>query len=349
MPAPSGRDLVERYGSRKGPRRRPGTVATTLDWTSRPAWMAAVDVVDVEGRPALEQARALIRAARTHRVLVLNGSLTGRVQPMVAVAISRMRRPPRVLLTDCTWKAGEPPVDRRVRRAAVRALDGPHMTYCVLSSFEREQFGTTWGVDPSRVRFTPWYVGLPDEELADPQVRDDGHVFAGGDSLRDYGPLLASAHELGAPLVVASRTLGDHPVPDGVRAGPVSPERFAELSASAATVVVPLAARSDRSAGHFTYLNAMALGKPVVVTDTPGVRDHVEDGRTGLIVPPGDARALAAAVRWTVAPETRAEALAMGARAREDVLTRFSADRHVACMLELVAEALAAAPSGAAG
>jgi len=306
--------------------------------------MAAVDVLDVAGLSAPAQLRALLRAARTHRVLVLNGSLDGRIQPLAAVAIGRLAHPPRIILTDCTWKAGEPPFGRAVRRAALKALDGPHVTYCVLSTFERERFGRTWGVDPARVRFTPWYVGLPDEQLAaDPPSDDDGHVFAGGDSLRDYGPLLSVADRLQAPLIVASRTLGDVAVPAGVQAGPVSPERYAELSARAATVVVPLESREDRSAGQFTYLNAMALGKSVVVTDGPGVRDYVEHERTGLVVAPGDADALASAVNWTLAPETRAAARAMGFRARQEVLARFGADRYVSGLLDLVDEVRAVA------
>jgi len=42
------------------------------------------------------------------------------------------------------------------------------------------------------------------------------------------------------------------------------------LTAAASVVVVALQPREDRSSGQGTYLNAMALGKPVVVTDVAG-------------------------------------------------------------------------------
>ncbi len=41
---------------------------------------------------------------------------------------------------------------------------------------------------------------------------------------------------------------------------------------------------------------ALAAGRPVVVTDTGGLRETVEDGRTGFVVPPRDAGALAEAI-----------------------------------------------------
>jgi glycosyltransferase involved in cell wall biosynthesis len=45
-----------------------------------------------------------------------------------------------------------------------------------------------------------------------------------------------------------------------------------------------------------TILEAMAMARAVVATDTPGCRDAVIDGKTGLLVPPGDPDALAAAM-----------------------------------------------------
>jgi len=61
-------------------------------------------------------------------------------------------------------------------------------------------------------------------------------------------------------------------------------------------------------------LEAMASGKPLVATDIPGCREAVVDGETGLLVPPRDPPALAAALRRLIeAPELRAK---MGAAGR---------------------------------
>ena len=70
-------------------------------------------------------------------------------------------------------------------------------------------------------------------------------------------------------------------------------------------------------------LEAMASGAPVVATHHAGIGEAVEDGRTGILVPSGDAAALAAALgRLVDAPD---DARAMGREARRVARERFDA------------------------
>ncbi len=53
---------------------------------------------------------------------------------------------------------------------------------------------------------------------------------------------------------------------------------------------------SYREAQGLTILEAMALSRPVVASNVGGIPEMVEDGVTGLLVPPRDHAALAAAI-----------------------------------------------------
>jgi glycosyltransferase involved in cell wall biosynthesis len=104
----------------------------------------------------------------------------------------------------------------------------------------------------------------------------------------------------------------------------------------ARVVVVPLQAGIERSAGQQTYLNAMALGKVVITTDSPGARDYIDDGSTGVIVPPGDERSLAAALSRALDPSRRRETEKIGARARAVVRSRFRPVDYVRELIDVV-------------
>ena len=74
-------------------------------------------------------------------------------------------------------------------------------------------------------------------------------------------------------------------------------------------------------------LEAMATGLPVVASDVGGIPELVEDGRNGLLVPVGDAQALAAAIVRLMAEPQLADAL--GEAARLAIESRYSFDRMV--------------------
>jgi glycosyltransferase involved in cell wall biosynthesis len=94
----------------------------------------------------------------------------------------------------------------------------------------------------------------------------------------------------GLPRVV----VGDGPlrgiVPDAV--GFVAPSEVGPYFERAAIVVCP----SRREGYGVAAREAMAYGRPVVASSVGGLVDAVEDGVTGLLVPPGDAQALRAAI-----------------------------------------------------
>ena len=69
-------------------------------------------------------------------------------------------------------------------------------------------------------------------------------------------------------------------------------------------------------------LEAMAMGKPVISTRVGGIPEAVQHGINGLLVPPADAPALAAAIRELLAEKEKR--LAMGQQSRKIAEERFS-------------------------
>lgn len=100
--------------------------------------------------------------------------------------------------------------------------------------------------------------------------------------------------------------------------GALPPRAAAEVIASADVFVLP----SRREALGIVYLNAMALGKPVVGVRGTGVDSLVEDGLTGFLVAPTDPAALAGILKMLRdRPDYR---LSVGAEARQVVRKRWT-------------------------
>lgn len=82
-----------------------------------------------------------------------------------------------------------------------------------------------------------------------------------------------------------------------------------------------------------THLEAMCFGLPIVGTAIAGVREQVEDGVNGFVVPPSDKLALADALeRLLAAPALR---LQMGKAGRERVHSLFSTSAYVSGVMDV--------------
>jgi glycosyltransferase involved in cell wall biosynthesis len=105
----------------------------------------------------------------------------------------------------------------------------------------------------------------------------------------------------------------------------------------AASDLVVLPSRSE--ALPTVLMEAAAAGRPVVATRVGGVPEVVEDGATGLLVPPGDPDGLAAAMGRLLQDAGMARDL--GARARRRAAASFSLERQAERTLALWEEVMA--------
>ena len=99
--------------------------------------------------------------------------------------------------------------------------------------------------------------------------------------------------------------------------------------AGASIVAVPLAV-DNISAGQMVMLQALAFGKPVVVTRTPTIEEYVADNEQAVLVPRGDAAAMRSAIESLLASPERMDAMGQaGLRTFEEKFSMRSYVRNV--------------------
>jgi glycosyltransferase involved in cell wall biosynthesis len=163
------------------------------------------------------------------------------------------------------------------------------------------------------VRVIPSGVAIP-EGVGEPE--DPPHVLYVGRLSEEKGVRELAEATDGLPLVV----VGDGPLRSLLpqTAGFVPPRELGPWYERASVVVVP----SRREGYGVAAREAMAHGRPVVATAVGGLVDAVEDGVTGLLVPPRDPAALGRALGRLLEDAELRERL--GCNARERAVARFS-------------------------
>jgi len=195
----------------------------------------------------------------------------------------------------------------------------------VHSALQAELASTDLRIPRERLAVLPYCV---DTDFWSPggQVEENLIVSAGREH-RDYATLAAATGGLPVRVQVAAGSLH---TPEGTWSAPPSwPSNFSvrpldylqlrEAYRRAALVVIPVL-ETDFQAGITSVLEAMAVGCPVITSATAGRSEAIEDGVNGVLVPPGDAAALGAAVTRLIGDP--GERRRLGARARETAVQR---------------------------
>lgn len=117
-------------------------------------------------------------------------------------------------------------------------------------------------------------------------------------------------------------------------------DRVPELLARADVLLMPSVVdhTGDRDGLPNVIVEALLQRVPVVATDVCGIREVIQDGVTGILVPQRDPAALARAVLKLVG--SREQSLAMAQAGRELVLERFDAERSFGAIRNLIVDSL---------
>ncbi len=227
------------------------------------------------------------------------------VSPRLALGLSGAVHPPiAISVHDPVPHEGE----HDWRKTLARRLAYPRASRFILYNHAcRDGFATKYGVRRDAIdvtRLAPYDVF---REWSSAVEREPGLVlffgrlspYKGLETLYAALPHIA-AQVPGVRCVIAGRPVEGYALPPA----PAQPGRIetidrylssaeaARLFQSATVVVCPY--RDATQSG--VVLTAFAFGVPVVATDVGGLSEYVTPEETGLLVPPGDARALAGAV-----------------------------------------------------
>jgi glycosyltransferase involved in cell wall biosynthesis len=268
--------------------------------------------------------------------------------PAMLLAQGRVLRPPLVYasigLLERISRIRNAPVRRLYRRAL--AASAAVVAY---GHAEAEELRRWLGPSSPPVSFVPFGVDLA--YFRPQQVEPDVDVLSvGADPRRDYALLARAAARLSERSfrIVASaeqeRELGGVPVNVAVEAD-VPFAGIRERLARARVVALPVR-ENLYSGATTTLLQAMAMGRPVVVSRTAAIADGygLVDGENCRLVPPGDEAALETALSELLADE--AAAASLGAGARETAERGLGWDRYVDAIAEVLREAATRGRSG---
>jgi glycosyltransferase involved in cell wall biosynthesis len=255
----------------------------------------------------------LFRRSRHYDAVVTGSDRMSLLFAIMQLFLRRKRVPLVYIAWLCNPSGGW--LKQPVRRACLRwALLGASRAL-VQGREEIAAHAREFGVPVSKFLFLPYHSTLYDFRY---DVEEGDYIFAGGDGNRDYPTMIEAVRGLPYRVVIAALSR-DHfrgiPVPDNLEIVTLSQADFFQRMAGAALVVVPMLPRLLHPGGQQTWINAMAMGKPVIVAEDRSARDYIIHQSTGWLTEPGNPSTLREAICLLM--EDRNLARSLGTRAKE--------------------------------
>lgn len=303
-----------------------------LDWSR-----LSPDATGRSGRLSMSHALAALRRLDGVDAVFSDGEHVG--VPLALAMRARGRRTPHLVLGHHLTTGAKRRVFRLLRPQARMSRVLVH------SRRQLDLAAVQLGIPLARLAYVPYAAdtGFWSPRPAAEPSDERPLIVACGREHRDYATLAAACGDLPVRIRVAAGSLfspsarEDRPDawPANFDVGFAEPLALRDLYARAAVVAVPLVP-TDFQAGVTVIVEAMAMGKALVVSATDGQRDVIEDGVTGVMVPPGDAGTLRDAIARLIADP--AERRRLGANARDAAVARFGLDAYADGLARHLAE-----------
>lgn len=167
--------------------------------------------------------------------------------------------------------------------------------FVVYSTLEKKLYADYFGIAPERIDMLHWSVHAPTVPHDEPPIEQGDYICALGSQGRDYETLFAAMRALPhiSLVVVATADSVQHlSVPENVTVRTHIPLAHAHnILTHSRLMVVPLR-DSQVPCGHVTIVSGMFFQKAMLVTNSEGVHDYIQDHATGLFFAPKESRDL---------------------------------------------------------
>jgi len=319
---------------------------STFDYPDSPSFRERSVVIPVKQCPSiLEEIKhvfTILRAAKRARAMLLD-SASGRLQPELLACIimgfwSKPRRPVIIMAGDMWHK--DQGLRGKLQTIILKLADRAIFRYAPLSREEFPYFSKAWGIAEKKLRFLPYFYTFTADDLQSTPPPLEDFVFAGGNTHRDYKPLIEAMESLPQhTLIIGSRLLCDTKLPPNVKAQQFVRDEYIRLMRAAQIVVIPIRQGLIRSTGHQTYLNAMLLKKPTIVNNILGVREYTKNGQSAIIVD-GTPESYIEAIKKASNPENKTEIEQMCELGCGLASGQYTFENHANRLLEIIDEAI---------
>jgi len=261
----------------------------------------------------------LLLLRKKYDVIVLRGSRKGSLFAMLSALWPGKRVP--ILMIDCLWYKPQNWLLLWLKRFELQLIALAVVQFVVWASHEVRDYAAAFSVPEKIFLYIPFHHTLEGYSY---EVTNGDYIFSGGDGDRDYPTLLEAVRGLDVQVVIATRRKdwnGTVSIPSSVEAFPVNMEDFKKWMAGSRMVVIPMEKGHLHSGGQQIYLNAMAMGKPVVVAEDKGAKDYIQNRVDGLIVPSGDVETLRIPIKSVLEDSRFADRLGNNAKKAYDTFS----------------------------